>query len=126
MVVVAPDVVVASQVYRITGHNAHELSTQAQNTDANPDPSSLNPTGWGTENTLWLAVANRCDDSSAITAYPTNYTNGTDTIADGGANKSAGVESARRELNAASEDPGTFTIDESEAWIAHTIGIEPS
>src|SRR3972149_4008656 len=50
----------AAQVYRITdwdGTTPPAISSAATGSSPSPDPASLNPTGWGVEDTLWLAVA---------------------------------------------------------------------
>jgi hypothetical protein len=108
--------------YRITGYaGTPEAGTAATNSnDTHPDPPNLSPT-WGAQDTLWLACCAHDDGSNALTAYPTNYTDGREDRSDNSG--SAGVGTAFRELNAASENPGTFTIDGFEQWIANTIAI---
>ena len=104
-----------------------EAATATTGTSTAPDSGSLNPAGWGTEDTLWFAFASANGLSSTtprFSAYPTNYTNGRSDISAGGNGVVQAV--ARRELNAASEDPGAFTIDTSAAWRASTIGVRPS
>lgn len=90
-----------------------------------PDPPSLNPTGWDIEDTFWIAgiAVDRPTDSHPTTADPTNYVNPVDSVDD----VSSGVfcRTAERELNAASEDPATYTLTASEDWIAWTIGVPP-
>ncbi len=104
-----------------------EAATATTGTSTAPNSGSLNPAGWGTEDTLWFTFASLNGSSSTtprITAYPTNYTNGRSDISAGGNGVVQGV--ARRELNAASEDPSAFTIGTSVAWRASTIGVRPS
>ena len=103
-----------------------EAATATTGTSTAPNSGSLNPAGWGTEDTLWFAYAATNGMSSTtprFSAYPTNYTNGRSDISAGGNGVVQAV--ARRELNAASEDPGAFTIDTSAAWRASTIGVRP-
>ncbi|OGG60690.1 hypothetical protein A2765_03830 [Candidatus Kaiserbacteria bacterium RIFCSPHIGHO2_01_FULL_56_24] len=102
--------------YRFSGAAAAEISTAATGTSVNPDPPSLTPAG-GALDYLWLAIEANAGDSAS--AYPTSYTNGFEVIGD------AGIASARRELNAASENPGTFTIAASNVWKAVTVAVPP-
>lgn len=117
----------AGQVYRITGWggiapNDVEISSFAVEDSDSPDPSSLSPS-WGALDTLWLAISNHHDGDRSITAYPTNYTDGSQITTSGAAGTS--LQSARRELNASSDDPGTFTIDTSRRWAAVTLAVRP-
>ncbi len=124
--VTSADQQAAAQVYRITGWGGTvpddtELGSFATGSDANPDPPSLSPS-WGAEDTLWLAISNHIDGDRNIDVYPASYTDGTMTVASAAAGTS--LQSARRELNAASEDPGAFTIDASRRWAAVTLAIQ--
>ena len=114
---------IAAQVYRITdwyGEITNGVATaSAQGASTNPNPPSLNPSAWGTEDTLWIASAIMVG-SQTFSSYPSSYTNGTATLA-----TSARLGSARRARNAASEDPGTFTVTVGGSWRAHTTAIRP-
>ena len=117
----------AHTAYRITGHEdpatqAPEASTGATGFDTAPNPDSLTPTG-GAKDYLWLA-GHAHDANKTTTVFPTNYSNGIST--EGADAASAGVGSAERQLNAASENPGTFTISASEQWAAGTIAVHPA
>lgn len=119
----------AAQVYRITvaswhGTTAPEISTAVTGNDVNPDPADLNPSGWDTEDTLWIASYG-ADDEEDATAYPTNYTNGTYTESFAGSG-SCGVGTARRELANASDNPPAFTINAIQQWVAFTVAIRPA
>jgi hypothetical protein len=112
--------------YRITGHDsgtAPEISTGATGASANPDPDSLTPTG-GAKDYLWLAIYG-ADDEQTTSAYPTNYTDGISENSSSGSFGST-VGSARRQLNAVSENPGTFTMSVSNQWAAATIAVHPT
>jgi hypothetical protein len=109
-----------------------EAGGRASGTAGGATPGSLNPAGWGTEDTLWLMVGGSGETATTgsftgITAgNPTNYTdNFTTSITSdvvGGLNASV----AFRQLNAASEDPPAFSDDTSNArWGAITIGVRP-
>jgi len=120
----------AAQVYRISNSSWHgttppEISTAATGNSNSPDPASLDPTAWGTEDTLWIAVAGLNNDYSAIT-YPTSYTDGVSTQGVTSGSGDCQVSSARRVNTTASEDPGTFGISQSDDWVAFTIAIRPA
>ena len=70
-----------------------------------------------------MAISNHNDGDRAITAFPTNYTDGSQITTTGATGTS--LQSARRELNASSDDPGTFTIDSSRRWAAVTLAVRP-
>lgn len=116
------------RTYRITGHHTTtdpEAGTVASGSSLNPDPPSLSPS-WGAEDTLWFSVAAyHTFDTRTLTAFPTSYT---DTFDDRQSDDGPAIGSCRRELNAASEDPGTFTISGAgtPAWKANTIAIRPA
>jgi len=121
----------AAQVYRILaadwyGDIANGIASASFDPGAvqTPDPPSLNPAAWDVEKTLWIAYAAGSAWTS-VTSYPTNYTNGRHivTTAD---TTGASASSARRESEAASEDPGIFTMSESRSGVVFTIAIRPS
>ncbi len=114
----------AYTTYRISGYSlVPEVGISATGTSANPDPPSLTPS-WGARNTLWFAIEGN-DDIKTVNAYPANYTDGRNDVGLN-AGSSVGVGSARRELNAVSDDPGTFTLSAVEQWIANIIAIAPA
>jgi len=87
-----------------------------------PDPPAL-AASWGIANTLWIA-AYGAENLGVTSGYPASYTGGRyDTS--GGVIGRASTASARRENAVASEDPGPFTNDASQAWVAVTIAIRP-
>lgn len=110
--------------YRITGYTGTPsfLSESSGGGESvNPDPPSLSPP-WEASDTLWFAAC-AWDGAHYVSDYPTNYTNGYfEWISGPGA---CGVGACRRELNAESEDPGTFTISNDDQWVACTIAIRP-
>jgi len=97
------------------------------------DPASFNPTGWDAEETLWIAVnANGMTSGSgtwtANNAAPTNYTDyvGTNPSDTSTVGQVAGAV-AFRQLNAASEDVGSFSQDTSNARSgAIVIAVRPA
>jgi hypothetical protein len=117
----------ASRSWRITGWHGTtvpEAATSAGN-DAAPDPPNLSPS-WGAEDTLWLALHGHENTSTSVTAYPTNYV---DTFGQGTSGASAATNViqavAERSLNAASENPGAFTLNGSRVWANFTVAIRP-
>jgi hypothetical protein len=138
-------VLTVTQAATITGHaavivmsipGAHastppEATALAQANNAAADPAALDPAGWAAEDTLWIAVAGNGETSTTgswtgVDAAPTNYSSffevsGSDVVGGTG----AGV--AFRQLNASSENVGTFTHDVSNARTsALTIAVRPT
>jgi PKD repeat protein len=87
----------------------------------NPNPPNLAPS-WGAGDTLWFAACGYDQGQRTVTAYPANYTNGQNDRSNN--NQGCGVGTAIRQLNAASENPGTFTLSAAEQWIAATVAIQ--
>ncbi|MEP2746054.1 MAG: glycine-rich domain-containing protein [Bauldia litoralis] len=116
------------QVRKITtwhGTTPPEISTGASGDASAANPSSLTPS-WGADETLWFAVAGHTAASTAAwSAGPSSYLDFTSSGASsGGAATSLG--SAYYENNAASEDPGAFTVSGSNRWwAAFTIAVRP-
>lgn len=116
------------QVVRITGAHA---SSALEMTTTSGDSSSANPPSltpsWGTEDTLWFAVAGHAAISeAAFTAAPTNYINFANNGASSGGS-ACSIATATRQLNATNEDPGTFTAGGSNRfWAAATVAIRPA
>ncbi|HXE75321.1 MAG TPA: hypothetical protein VNN18_06780 [Candidatus Xenobia bacterium] len=106
--------------YRITGYQGTpEVCTVVVANTNVPNPCSLSPS-WGADDTLWLAVMGY-NGNHSISAFPTNYSN---TISNRWASSNGtGVGSGERQLNAASEDPGTFTISASNDTAASTLAV---
>jgi hypothetical protein len=108
--------------YRISGYSGTpEAGTQVFSSDetAYPDPPNLTPS-WGAKDTLWFAVS-QSYGGYTVNAYPTNYTDGRVDFPNFSANCTIGT--AVRELNAASENPGTFTLSHTVPWSANTVAV---
>jgi len=119
---------IAGSAYVLRFTNWHgttppEAGTAAGGTSANPDPPSLSPS-WGAEDTMWLTVATHGFGTSGNDGYPTNYSNFT--FVYGLATSTTSTLLARRKNNTATENPGTFTLGASIAWVAQTIAVRPS
>jgi len=97
----------------------------AVGSSATPDPPSLSP-AWGAADTLWLALTSSYQKVT-VSAYPTNYISGYNVVTSGGsASTNCGAGSAICQLNAATENPGTYTLSNSTDWIAITIAVRPA
>jgi hypothetical protein len=88
-------------------------------TGTNPNPPNHTPAG-GADDYLWIAV--RHGSAIATSAAPTNYE---DLRSVSTASNANNVSIAERELNAASEDPGAFTVSVSSQNIVRTVAIYP-
>lgn len=103
-----------------------EAATPVTTTTTNsPNPPSFSPS-WGAEDTMWIPVVHSADDDEDATSAPTNYINLVSTISGAGTNNGCGIGSATRNLNASSEDPGTFSLTASEAVATSTIAVRPA
>lgn len=110
--------------YRISGYQGVPEATTATGSSSSPNPPSLTP-AWGQAETLWLvACAGQALSAPTVESYPTNYTNGINSVG-GGSDADFSLGSARRSLDAAAEDPVAFTLSGSVQWVAATIGIRP-
>src|SRR3990172_2787877 len=112
-------------VYRVAAGTFDSATAPAAQTSdgnsTNPDPPNLDPAGWVTEKTLWIAVAGN-DGNVQSTAGPSGYSFYIrDYVATAGGVHLAG---AVKESEASSEDPGVFTMA-SEQWAAGTIAVRP-
>lgn len=118
----------AWQTIKIT--NWHGTTPPESNT-ASGDVTAANPPNlapsFASEDILWVVVAGHAAASAAaFTAAPTNYINFRNNGASSGG-AATSVATATRELNAASEDPATFTAGGSNRWwAAATIAIRPA
>lgn len=117
--------------FRVSGHDsatAPVISTLVVGTSASPDPPALTPAG-GAKDFLWLAMAAYEGEQTDPPTFPTNYTLGQVAASSGAGgaiatnSRSAGAGS---QLNAATEDPGIYTISVSDDWTAWTVAIYPT
>jgi hypothetical protein len=123
-------ITVTTSVVERTAHTSYRLSTvhawqimcgtATTGVTTQPNPPSSTPI-YGAKDYLWIAVCGY-DVNRTVSTYPTNYANGRNDYANNAAG--CGVGSARRELNATSEDPGVFTISASDDWVANVIAVE--
>lgn len=95
-------------------------------TTTNPNPPNLAP-GLGAKDFLWCAITSQ-ENNNSISAYPTNYTLYQNYVSaqNAGGNSAVSLAWAFRELNASSEDPGSFTYSGSEDTMTTTLAFEPT
>lgn len=108
---------------RITGADpaTAPTATTASGDSSTPDPPNHTP-AWGLEKTLWFAVMNM-RAVRTFSSYPTNYTLGQVGATTGAMNHWASA----RELEATSEDPGSYALTGGASeWNATTIAIKPA
>lgn len=114
----------AHAMYRYSNFDpaiAPEISAGASGLSAAPDPDSLTPAGGAKDYKFMVFCAFEKDDET-ITGFPTNYgSNQTNHSMFSGAT----IGIADRDLNAASEDPGAFSMSGSKEWQAFTLAIHP-
>lgn len=117
--------VLRTHVYRISaGTWAGVIATGVEGTtstgtaSADPNPPSLNPAQWDSEETLWIAHAATSAAASGITSYPSGYTDGVET--------DFLHFSARIQSTTSAENPGVFDLTGTPVDnVAGTIGIRP-
>ena len=137
--------IAVTQAGAITGHAAMILlsiadanqstppegGSRASGTTAAADPASFDPTGWNTEDTLWIAMAGSGETGTGgaftgLVSSPTNYSD--DVLTGISADVVGGVDGGVgfRQLNAPSVDVGTWSVDVSNARnAAVVIGVRP-
>jgi hypothetical protein len=101
--------------YRITGAHASaapEAGTVFYNaTSTSPDPPSVTASWGGLDNLFIVALAQQ-RANKAISAWPANYTGSqVHRQHSGGGGSDGAAAFATRDLTAASDDPGAFTVD---------------
>lgn len=101
-----------------------EAATEAYGATTTPDPSSLTPS-WGADDTLWVAFFASDNSRAGATGYPSNYSSDQYTVSGASSVDSVTYGIATRQVNAASENPGTFTRIYPDRWIAVTFAVPP-
>lgn len=117
----------AALCWRITGAGTPQISATTTGTSTAPNPASFTPTG-GAQDYLWLWVGGwEGEQTSPPAGAPTNYVNaaGANSGTAGVIATNCRVAGASRQLNAASEDPPSWTISASDDWTAWTVAVPP-
>lgn len=115
-----------ARAWRWLGHHATsapEAAFVVTGAVATPDPPNLAPS-WGAEDNQWLTTAGNNNGTETVSAFPTNYIN-TGTVTTG-ASTGATLGYGTRQLNAAAENPGTFTKSATSNGVAMTLAIRPA
>ncbi|RYZ01715.1 MAG: hypothetical protein EOO73_34610 [Myxococcales bacterium] len=125
----AADQHLAAQVYRVeAGSWTGSLSDVVAGAAASGNSTTINPPPlsppWGSDLTLWLTAAAHGREF-ALSSSPPSYA-GPERTNSSTASGNCTTLSARRELTAASEDPGNFVIATAIQWVAQTIAIRPA
>lgn len=90
-----------------------------------PNPPSVTA-GWGSDKNLYITTMLGGKDDATVSSYPTNYDDN-QTYVSSGAGAGSGAEAAcsTRNLEASSDDPGTYTLSEAEACHSWTFVVKP-
>jgi hypothetical protein len=121
----------AAQTYRITGWGGTvaddiDITAQTNATLATTHDIPSVTAGWGSDENLFICWLGCTDDDEDWSSGPTNYTNATGTITTLGTNLGSSCITARRELTAASDDPGNMTITASAYTRTALLVIKPA
>lgn len=107
--------------YKVTGAVAITLSNGVVGSASQPNSPNLLASTIARD-FLWITLGG-CDDSETLTSAPTNYANGTIQGSTATGASGCSVYGASRQLNAASEDPGAWTLGSTSIWTAWTVGF---
>ena len=106
--------------YRISNASPQTLAVATDDvSSAAPAPPSLTPVG-GTGNYLWVAAGTMDDVDRSFTAGPASYDDYQVVTSD-----RAHLATAHRGVRAATEVPGTFTLDGSASAVTATFAVYP-
>jgi hypothetical protein len=109
-----------------------EAGSFASGTSAAADPAAFDPGGWAAEETLWIAVGGTGENATTGSftgtgSAPTNYTDFVATAISSDVVGGVDGAVAFRQLNATSENVGTFSVDTSNARnSALVIAVRPA
>lgn len=125
----------AAQTRSITGASNPAIqppelaSTTSVGETATMDAPALTPAG-GAKNYLWFAVyTNEGSNPALDKTPPANYTLSDVDVRTGVAGNNwdnCQVKVCARQLNAATEDPGTVTLTVADNWLAYTVAVSPT
>lgn len=108
--------------YRITGANGIAFSASTVGSASQPDSPNLTDILTSARDILWLSLGG-CDDSETLTSGPTSYSNATVQGSTATGTSGCTVYGASRQLNAASENPGAWTLGSTSIWTAWTVAL---
>ena len=117
---------------KYTGHEdpatqAPEASAGANGFSNTPNPDSLTPTGGAKDYVYEVACASQ-SSNDPFDSFPSNYTGSQQDLDSGGPSNTVTIGVAFRNLNAASDDPGSFDLAgaDSRNWVAATFVVHPA
>jgi hypothetical protein len=101
-----------------------ECGGTATGTDNAPNPGSFAPS-WGSADNRYRAQMSADDGRTDVTAYPSGWTINQNSDASGG---SGGASLGGASINSTTSpiNPGAFTNDRSDNWVAWVIAIRPA
>ena len=122
--------VATAQTFRILAGNWNagtltsviSVATPVSATTASPAPPSLTPS-WGADDTLWITYS-AGETYTSVTSYPSGFSGGTMTTT-GSSTTGASTATAQLHLNAATESPGTYTMNASNTGLTYTLAVQP-
>lgn len=126
-------IIVSTDANQMTAHTSHRItgyggipedSATDEGADNSPDPPNLAPS-WGSTTTLWIAASAYDVGTRTVNAYPANFINNNRNDRSNNA-EGVGVGIATRNLTAAAENPGVFTLSAAEPHLAWTIAVQPA
>lgn len=127
-VVLATSVTATAITARITGWGgtlACDVDTnKIQTGGTNPNPPSVTA-GWGACCNLAMVFLSAGDDDATVSVYPACYTCGTCIVTGAGTNFGGESAFAKRNVTGATEDPGAFTLSQSEGFAVMTVIVKP-
>jgi hypothetical protein len=122
----------AAVAFRVSGGadptvTAPQVSTVAIGNSTTPNPTTVTPTGGSKDYLFIWAGTWEGEQTSPPASNPTNYSSpaGASTGTGGAVASNAQVAVAFRQLTAASEDPGSWTISVADDWTAWAIAVHP-
>lgn len=114
-----------SIAWRIENAAFPSSSAVATGSGTNPNPPNFDPAGDAMDY-LWIGIAG-CEDTRVVSVFPTNYTNGASQANTTAGGASCTIMGATRQLNAAAENPDSFTITvTSNQHMHYTVAVPPA
>jgi len=101
-----------------------EISTGTTGNSTTPDPD-VSPTVTNADN-LFVAIFGAARGDVTLTSYPTDYDDNQFFNPNGNGGPGATISVASRDLTAANDNPGVFTIGAGTSWGAGTLVIKPA
>jgi hypothetical protein len=104
-------------------HGSDVAVAQVGGTSTSMNPPNLTPS-WGSADNYWLAGACYFQGQRFTTGTPSGYGNTLGPIRWDNSN-AGGIILMSKTATAASDDPSTYTLSTSQAWVACTIAVKP-